>query len=95
MKAKKIYHYNINTNDVKEMREVGSYGMSSRRPLELGDYVVLDVYPPLPKDPEIEDFMWSQENEPEYSVLGKVSRFSENDLSVFFMIVGQQREEKQ
>ena len=94
MKAKKIYHYHINTDDVKNMNEVGEYMMSSRRPLELGDYVVLEVYPPTPDEPTIEQMMWSQENPPECCVLGKVSRFTEDRDGVFFMIVSKQREDK-
>ena len=86
--VKKIYHYHIDTNDVDAGREVGEYMMSHRRPLELGDYIVLEVYPSIPdENPTIEQMMWSQENPPEYCVLGKVSRFTEDKLGVFFMIV--------
>ena len=87
MKVKKIYHYHIDTDDVKEMREVGEYYVSHRRPLKVGDYVVLEVYPTIPDEPTIEQMMWSQENPPEYCVLGKVSRFTEDGNGVFFMIV--------
>ena len=87
MKAKRIYHYHINTDDVKNMGEVGEYFMSHRRPLEIGDYVVLEVYPVVPENPTMEQMMWSQDNPPEYCVLGQVSRFGEHSNGVYFMIV--------
>ena len=87
-KAKQLYEYHIDTNDVKEMREVGEYGMSHRRPLEIDDFVLLEVYPPIPEEnPTVEQMMWSQVNPPEYYVLGKVSRFTKDKTGVFFTIV--------
>ena len=93
MKAKKIYAYNIDTEDVKKMGEVGEYITSHRRPLKIGDYVVLEVRPPIPFDDieTSEDLMKAIDRDnqpPEYCVLGKVSRFTEDGDYVFFMIVG-------
>ena len=92
MEAKKIYSYHIDTEDVKNMIEVGPYFVSHRIPLTVGDYVVLEVYPKIPdENPSIEQMMWSQDNPPEYCVLGKVSRFSEDGLDVFFILVGAEK----
>ena len=92
MKAKKIYHYNINTDDVEKLGEVGEYFVSHRRPLEVGDYVVLEVRPPVLFD-EIknsEELMKAVDRDnqpPEYHVLGQVSRFTEDGSGVFFNII--------
>ena len=92
VKAKKIHNYHIDTNDVKNMGEVGEYFVSHRTPLKVGDYVVLEVYPPVPdENPTIEQMMWSQDNPPEYCVLGQVSRFTNDGTGVFFMIVGAEK----
>ena len=96
IKAKKIYSYHIDTEDVKNMTEVGEYFVSHRMPLELGDYVVLEVYPYISFD----DIKTSEElmkcvdrgnQPPEYCVLGQVSRFTEDKSGVFFIIVGAEK----
>ena len=93
MKAKKIYSYHIDTENAEKGGEVGEYYVSHRTPLEVGDYVVLEVYPAFDDEhATLEEMTYSQENPPEYCVLGQVSRFTEDGGGVYFMIVGTNNE---
>lgn len=77
MKPKKAYSYHAHISEV-EAGEVGEYAMSSRRPLKIGDLVVIEVFPDF--EDVREYFDHTEKYPPEYSVLARVNRFTDNGL---------------
>ena len=82
MRPKRIRNYIIHTDSLNLM-EHGQYMYKERHNLKIGDYVILKVYPSFPDD-VIKEATWSNDNPPEYLILAKVWRFTEDRLGVFF-----------
>ena len=81
MEPKRTYTYHADIDDIIR-GIIGPYMMSHRRPIKLGDIVVLEIYPHF-EDP-MEDYEWTSSNPPEYLVLAKVHKI--DDIDVWFKV---------
>ena len=76
MNPKKINTYHANTSDVIG-NEAGKYFPYNNLPKEVGDLVILEIYPEF--DDIMEQFKYIDEDKypPDYLVLAKVTRFED------------------